>query len=146
MLVRFRFHLASNAISYVALFFALTGTAYAAVGKDTVGSLQIINGSIKRGDLATSATTRAYGTHKTEATTSNGPAILLAQDLSAGSYVIVAKLTIAYSADPQIHRYKCRLRAGPAADEVDIQSGGAGGIEPVTLVVLHSSTEDFSAS
>lgn len=46
--MRIRNHLRSNAVGYVALFVAMTGTAYAA---NTVGSSDIINGEVKSPDI-----------------------------------------------------------------------------------------------
>jgi hypothetical protein len=52
---RLRAHFRSNVIGYVALFVALSGTAYAVdgslPGKNTVGSADIINGEVKTPDI-----------------------------------------------------------------------------------------------
>lgn len=48
-------HMRGNVVAYVALFFALTGTATALSGSNTVFSDDIVNGQVKRGDLAPNA-------------------------------------------------------------------------------------------
>ena len=53
-----RAHLRANAVAYVALFFALGGTAFA-LGANTVGSKQIKNRSVKGADLAKNAVSSA---------------------------------------------------------------------------------------
>lgn len=58
MLGKLRAHVRSNAIAYVALFFALGGGAYAATSlapADSVNSAAIINGQVKSPDLASAA-------------------------------------------------------------------------------------------
>jgi len=53
---RIRTHLRSNVVGYIALFcFAMTGTAAALPGTDTVDSGDIINGEVKTGDLGANA-------------------------------------------------------------------------------------------
>jgi hypothetical protein len=53
----------SNVVGYVALFVALSGTAYAVdgplLGKNTVGSADIINGEVKNVDIGAGAVTSA---------------------------------------------------------------------------------------
>ena len=49
-----RAHLRSNVVAYLALFFALSGTAYA-LGTNTVGSKQIKNGTIQVADISKKA-------------------------------------------------------------------------------------------
>lgn len=49
---RVRQHLRSNAVAYVALFFALSGSAYALQGKNSVDSGDIRNGQVKTRDVA----------------------------------------------------------------------------------------------
>lgn len=55
-------HLRRNGVAYIALFFALCGTAYGAASsllpKNSVSSAQVVNGSLQRVDLS-SATIRA---------------------------------------------------------------------------------------
>jgi hypothetical protein len=48
-------HLRGNAIAYLALFVALSGTAYAALGKNSVGSRQIKRGAISTSKLRSNA-------------------------------------------------------------------------------------------
>ena len=56
---KIRNHLRSNVVGYVAVFIALSGTAYAVDGPlpgvDQVGSEDIINGEVKAPELATNA-------------------------------------------------------------------------------------------
>ncbi|MQA75553.1 MAG: hypothetical protein GEU88_14640 [Solirubrobacterales bacterium] len=52
-----RNHLRSNAIAYLALFFALSGTAMALPGSNTVFSDDITNGEVKTPDLANAGVT-----------------------------------------------------------------------------------------
>lgn len=52
-------HLRSNIVGYIALFVALSGTAYAAVGTNSVKSKHIVNGQVKEADLGTDAVTNA---------------------------------------------------------------------------------------
>ena len=53
-------HLRHNAVAYLALFVAMSGTAYAAtVARNTVNSASIINGEVKSVDLADGAVTPA---------------------------------------------------------------------------------------
>ncbi|HWM18055.1 MAG TPA: hypothetical protein VNO51_00085 [Ilumatobacteraceae bacterium] len=56
MSARIRRHIRSNVVGYVALFVALSGTAYAVdgplAGQNQVGSEDIINGEVKRDDIA----------------------------------------------------------------------------------------------
>jgi hypothetical protein len=54
---RIRAHLRSNVIGYVALFFAIGGTAMALPGGNTVNSGDIINGEVKNQDLTADAVT-----------------------------------------------------------------------------------------
>jgi len=58
-------HIRSNAIAYFALFFALGGTSVAAVDRllpsNSVGSAQVINGSLQKTDLASSAVNALKG-------------------------------------------------------------------------------------
>jgi Collagen triple helix repeat (20 copies) len=55
-------HLRRNGVAYIALFFALCGTSYGAAAsllpKNSVGSAQVVNGSLQRVDLS-AATVRA---------------------------------------------------------------------------------------
>ena len=54
--MRFREHIRSNVIGYIALFaFAMSGTASALDGSDTVFSDDIVNGEVKPADIATNA-------------------------------------------------------------------------------------------
>ena len=59
MSARIRRHIRSNVVGYVALFVALSGTAYAVDGpladQNTVGSQDIINGEVTGDDVATNA-------------------------------------------------------------------------------------------
>jgi len=52
-------HLRRHAVAYVALFAALSGTSYAAatklLPKNSVGSRQVINGSLQKVDLSKKA-------------------------------------------------------------------------------------------
>lgn len=50
-----RAHLRSNVVAYVALFFALSGSAVALQGHNSVFSDDIKNGEVKRGDIAINA-------------------------------------------------------------------------------------------
>jgi len=53
-------HLRQNVVAYLALFVAMSGTAYAAtVARNTVNSASIINGEVKTVDLADDAVTPA---------------------------------------------------------------------------------------
>jgi hypothetical protein len=58
---KIRQHIRSNVIGYVALFVALSGTAYAAdgplAGTNTVGSADIINGEVQSPDIGTGQVT-----------------------------------------------------------------------------------------
>lgn len=56
---RVRTHIRSNAVGYVALFVALSGTATALPGKNTVDSGDIAPRQVKSGDLADNAVTNA---------------------------------------------------------------------------------------
>jgi hypothetical protein len=49
--MRIRNHIRSNVIGYVALFFAISGTAVALDGENTVFSDDIVNGEVKRSDI-----------------------------------------------------------------------------------------------
>jgi hypothetical protein len=51
-------HIRSNVVGYVAVFLALTGTAAALPGTNSVDSGDIINGQVKTGDVAVQAVTR----------------------------------------------------------------------------------------
>jgi hypothetical protein len=51
-------HIRSNVVGYVAVFLALTGTAAALPGTNSVDSGDIINGQVKAGDLGVEAVTR----------------------------------------------------------------------------------------
>jgi hypothetical protein len=52
MTKRIRAHLRSNVVAYTALFFALSGSAVALQGHNSVFSDDIKNGEVKRGDIA----------------------------------------------------------------------------------------------
>ena len=56
---KFGDHIRSNVVGYLALFWLMTGTAWAVdgplAGQDQVGTLDIINGEVKRDDLAANA-------------------------------------------------------------------------------------------
>ena len=52
---RIRHHLRANVVGFVALFFALTGSAVALDGSDTVFSDDIVNGQVKTVDLSAGA-------------------------------------------------------------------------------------------
>jgi hypothetical protein len=53
---RIRMHLRSNVVGYVALFcFAISGTAAALPGTNTVDSADIVNGQVRNGDLGANA-------------------------------------------------------------------------------------------
>jgi len=58
-------HLRHNLVAYLALFLALTSTGYAAsarlLPKNSVGSAQVINGSLRTADLSTKARTALKG-------------------------------------------------------------------------------------
>ena len=54
---RIRAHIRSNVIGYLALFFAISGTAMALPGSNTVNSGDIINGEVKSPDLGNNAVT-----------------------------------------------------------------------------------------
>jgi hypothetical protein len=58
-------HLRRNLVAYLALFLALTSTGYAAssklLPKNSVGSAQVINGSLRTADLSTKARTALKG-------------------------------------------------------------------------------------
>jgi hypothetical protein len=57
---RIRTHLRSNVVGYIALFcFAMSGTAAALPGTNTVDSGDIINGQVKTGDLGANAVSSA---------------------------------------------------------------------------------------
>ncbi len=57
MKARVRNHLRGNVVGYVAVFLALSGTATALGGSDTVFSDDIVNGEVKTPDLANNAVT-----------------------------------------------------------------------------------------
>ena len=58
-------HLRANLVAYLALFVALSSTGYAASGKllprNSVGSAQVINGSLQKGDLSKKAVSGLRG-------------------------------------------------------------------------------------
>jgi Collagen triple helix repeat (20 copies) len=58
-------HLRRNAVAYLALFVALSGTSYAAsttlLPKNSVGSAQVINRSLQKGDLSSKAVAALRG-------------------------------------------------------------------------------------
>jgi Collagen triple helix repeat (20 copies) len=58
-------HLRRNLVAYVALLFALSGTSYAAAAKllpaNSVGSAQVINGSLQKADLSRRAVAALHG-------------------------------------------------------------------------------------
>src|SRR6478609_3307064 len=58
-------HLRRNVVAYLALFVALSGTSYAAstalLPKNSVGSAQVINRSLQKGDLSTKAVAALRG-------------------------------------------------------------------------------------
>ena len=65
MLVRIGRQLRQNLVAYLALFVALGGTSLAAVNalvpKNSVGSAQVINGSLQKGDLSKKAAAALKG-------------------------------------------------------------------------------------
>src|SRR2546430_11633703 len=58
-------HVRRNVVAYLALLVALSGTSYAAstklLPKNSVGSAQVINGSLQKGDLSTRAVAALRG-------------------------------------------------------------------------------------
>jgi len=56
-------HVRRNIVGYLALFLALTGTSYAAtsLARNTVGSPQVINGSLQTVDLSKTAIGKLKG-------------------------------------------------------------------------------------
>src|SRR6476619_1014844 len=59
-------HFRQHFVAYLALFFALSSTGYAAVSKlvpnNSVGSAQVINRSLQKGDLSVKAVAALHGT------------------------------------------------------------------------------------
>lgn len=62
-------HLGRNAVAYLALFLALSGTSYGAVSrllpKNSVGSAQVLNGSLQKADLSARTITALHGARGT---------------------------------------------------------------------------------
>ena len=58
-------HLRTNGVAYSALFFALSGASYGAASsllpKNSVGSAQVVNGSLQKVDLSATAITALHG-------------------------------------------------------------------------------------
>ena len=79
MSARIRAHLQGNVVGYIAVFIGLSGTAYAVdgplAGQNQVGSADIINGEVRRDDIAAAVVTTAKVQDET----------LTAADLGAGS-------------------------------------------------------------
>lgn len=148
MLNTLRAHLAGNIVGYVALFFALSGSAYAvaALAPNSVGSPQIKNKTILRADLAPSAVTKANGKWipgpKFTEGASGTP--LLKIKLDPGSYVILGKFTIVVN---DARSYDCTLSAGAGIDKAHISSAAnESHTQTVTLTLLHVSASEFDAA
>ena len=62
-------HLRRNGVAYIALFFALAGTSYGAASrllpKNSVGSAQVVNGSLQRVDLGATTIRALHGARGT---------------------------------------------------------------------------------
>ena len=121
-----RNHIRSNVVGYVALFFAITGSAVALDGSDTVFSDDIVNGEVTRSDLRTAAV--------------NGPKIAadsvvnekLADDAVAGAEVLDASIANADLADGAVGTNKIQDGAITSAKVLDDNQAG-GGLGPQDL-------------
>jgi hypothetical protein len=151
MLGRLRTHLGDHAVGYIALFVALSGTAYAAGGINTVGSKQIINGSVKRIDLADESRLAIYpsNTITTPPLPDTDTSVLTLQ-VPAGprAYLVYARFAVnGYNVTGS-----CTLTAHGDGDQVDDEdhvefaAGSPGATEPVTSMLVHRTSDKFAAS
>jgi hypothetical protein len=126
-------HFASNAVAYVALFFALTGGAYA------VGSSG--GGGGDGGAIRAASDTRAYGRFKDGPVfTQDGTGSLLQLTVPSGQYVILGKATVFQD---QVE-FECRLTAGAQFDRSRLGNISGAGPETLTMTVLNRANAPFT--
>lgn len=126
-------HVASNAVGYVALFFALGGSAYAVGAKEE-----------RPGPTARAASdTTVLGRYKDGPvqTTNTASTALLSLPLAAGRYIIIAKAVVPREGK----EIECRVTAGSDFDRAKLFQHGGSGTDVMTLTVLHRSDANFVA-
>jgi hypothetical protein len=133
-----RSHLSRHVVGYVALFFALGGTAYAVGGQPASSP-----GADRGSPIAhISSDTRAYGrVNDGPVFTTDAASTLMALRLRPGAYFIVAKATVFNRAV----EFECRLMAGGAVDRTRFGNFSEVNYETMALTLLHRSDSPFTA-
>ena len=135
--MRFREHIRSNVIGYIALFaFAMSGTASALDGSDTVFSDDIVNGEVKPADIATNAVRTSEIQNGQVGTADLGDGTVtelkLAADSVTGAKVLDGEIGNADLADGAVSVNKVQDGAINSAKVLDDSQVG-GGLGPQDL-------------
>lgn len=122
----------ATVVAYLALFVTLSGSAYA------VGTSDEDRGPRARAASETAVIGRF---NDGPVQTTNTPTTLLSAPLTAGRYVILAKVILPNDA----RIVECRVSAGSDFDRARIHNNGGLSQEALTLTVLHRSKAAFTA-
>jgi hypothetical protein len=135
-------HLRSHAIAYLALFFALTGTAVALPGSDTVFSDDIVDGQVKTSDISNGNGVRSADVRDDTEEDGGLAAVDLAPDSVAGSEIAADAVDFTELAADSVRNFEiatAEVRGSEIAESAvgsgEIVTDGVGGAEIATGAV-----------